>query len=343
MEVFNVIKELNSRSLPANQKKIQEFVWRRYRIKEEELNQALVQLTRSGKLLKSKKKKVVHYHIVDVEPESQNKEPDSREVNHPNYELLDVVNDLHESMVCFREEIYGEIAKLRTESANKTTMINQDKQNDLITRLQKDNKRLQEEVREKQTVINRLMAKTETSTKENQKPNTNVLKSKPEKKKKEYVELVGDSMVNGLEERGFCKNHRVKIRKHPGATSTDILDHIKPVLRRKPDRLVIHAGTNDITNNVNLLKNVKLIVKLTKDESPLTKIVFSGVVRRYDIERGDQLVTEVNSRLKNYCSQNNLDFIEHENIGEDDLGKRKLHPNKKGLKKMVKSFLDYLS
>lgn len=107
-------------------------------------------------------------------------------------------------------------------------------------------------------------------------------------------------MVNGHEERGFCKNHRVKIQKHPEATSTDILDHIKPVLRRKPNRLIIHAGTNDLTNNVNLLKNVKLVVKKTKDESPLPKILFSGVVRRYDIERGNQLVAEVNGRLKNY-------------------------------------------
>ena len=37
------------------------------------------------------------------------------------------------------------------------------------------------------------------------------------------------------EEKGFCKNHRTKVRNHSGATSTDI--HIKPVICRKPENL----------------------------------------------------------------------------------------------------------
>ena len=53
------------------------------------------------------------------------------------------------------------------------------------------------------------------------------------KKRKKYIEVVGDSMVNGFEERGLCKAKYVKVRKHPGATSTDIIDHIRPVLRKK--------------------------------------------------------------------------------------------------------------
>lgn len=339
MEVLNVIKELNSRSLPTVQKRIEEFARRRYGIGKEELNEVLMQLTRNGILLKSEKNKIVHYRIMETDAEISKKEIDAKKEN--NYELLDVVNELHESMVYFREEIYEEIAKLRGEAKTKTHA------HDLVEKLQKENKRLKEEVKEKQTVINRLMAKTETSTNKSKKPMKPSKKTdipeKEEKSKKEYIEFVGDSMVNGLEERGFCKNHRVKIRKHPGATSTDILDHLKPVLRRKPTKIVVHAGTNDITNNINYLKNVKLMLKIANEESPSTKIAFSGLVARYDIERGDQLVADVNKRLKNFCLQNELDFISHENIEEEDLGKRKLHPNKKGLKKMVNNFLDYLS
>ena len=69
-------------------------------------------------------------------------------------------------------------------------------------------------------------------------------------------------MLNGIHERGMNKdeNIKVKIRKYPGASSIDILDHI-----------IIHAGTNDISNNANYLKNVKKIVKLVKESCKDTK------------------------------------------------------------------------
>ena len=70
------------------------------------------------------------------------------------------------------------------------------------------------------------------------------------------MEIVGDSMLNSLDERGLQKRHHVKIRNHSGATSQDILDHIKPIIRRKPDTIIVHAGTNDLTANINYLKNV---------------------------------------------------------------------------------------
>ena len=86
-------------------------------------------------------------------------------------------------------------------------------------------------------------------------------------KKKSHIEIIRDSMLNGIHERGMNKdeNINVKIRKYPGASSIDILDYIKPSLRKAPEQMIIHAGTNDISNNTNYLKNVKKIVKLVKE------------------------------------------------------------------------------
>ena len=39
------------------------------------------------------------------------------------------------------------------------------------------------------------------------------------------------------------KNNDVKVDGHPGSTTVDMLDNMKPIVRRKPDVLVIHAGT----------------------------------------------------------------------------------------------------
>ena len=84
-------------------------------------------------------------------------------------------------------------------------------------------------------------------------------------------------MVNGIQEKGMNKdsNMIIKIRKYPGASSTDILDHIKPSLRKDPDQILIHAGTNDLTNDQNYLKNVKKIVKLVRETCKDTKLCFS--------------------------------------------------------------------
>ena len=42
-----------------------------------------------------------------------------------------------------------------------------------------------------------------------------------------------------------------------GATSEDILTKIDDVLDEKPASLIVHVGTNDLTNEINLLSNAK--------------------------------------------------------------------------------------
>ena len=53
----------------------------------------------------------------------------------------------------------------------------------------------------------------------------------------------------------------IKILKYHGVSSVNILDHIKPSLKKEPDQILIHAETNDQTNDHNFLNNVKKMVK----------------------------------------------------------------------------------
>ena len=339
MEILNVLKEIKSRYLSASQVRIEDFAWRRYRMNKEEVNEILIAMTRNGRLLMLEDKKVQYYRIVDETPGHEYVKENEGE--YIKQELLDTVNLLFESMVSFKEEIYEELSKMKYEQTKGVSVKKDNDQRDhhldqnaIITTLKQENKKLKEEVFAKQSVTNRLMAKTEkniiTSKNKNTEQSRNATPDKKkEKKKKEYIEIAGDSMLNGFEERGLCKNHHVKVRKHLGATSTDIFDHVKPVLRKKPDKIIIHAGKNDITTKSNLLKNVKTLAKMLKEESPTTKLCFSGLVKRFDIERGEELVEDVNNRLMNYCKQNEYDFVRNSNIGEGELGIKKLHPNKK--------------
>ena len=65
--------------------------------------------------------------------------------------------------------------------------------------------------------------------------------------KKRKIIIVGDSLLNGIHEKGLSKNHSVKVNNIPGGTSDAILDKLEDFLSYKPDGLIVHAGTNGIT------------------------------------------------------------------------------------------------
>ena len=59
-------------------------------------------------------------------------------------------------------------------------------------------------------------------------------------------------------------NNFVNVRFHPGITTEDIVDFIKPVIRKKPDAVIIHAGTNYLINGTNTMKQIRKITKTIK-------------------------------------------------------------------------------
>ena len=119
-------------------------------------------------------------------------------------------------------------------------------------------------IKEQVTTIKKNSRSVESNNQRSEKSKNQLSKAKPEKRS--HIEIIWDPMLNGIHERGMNKdeNIKVKIRKYPGASSIDILDHIKPSLWKVPEQIIIHAGTNNISNITNYLKNVKKIVKLVK-------------------------------------------------------------------------------
>ena len=121
------------------------------------------------------------------------------------------------------------------------------------------------------------------------------------------------------------------------------MNKIDELVSTKPDYLIVHAGTNDLTNEINPLNNVTNIVKNVKKISPNTKVVFSNIVVRKDRKGIAKKVQETKARLKYYTSQKGNDYIENTNIKEIHLGVRKLHLNKKGNSVFAKNLLNYLN
>ena len=77
----------------------------------------------------------------------------------------------------------------------------------------------------------------------------------PAQEKKKKIVLTGDSIVNGISEKGLSVNQEVKTVNFSGGTSGKILEKPDDIIKEKPDDLIVHVGTNDITNNVNVKKS----------------------------------------------------------------------------------------
>ena len=90
-------------------------------------------------------------------------------------------------------------------------------------------------------------------------------------------------MLHGISDRGLVNCQRkVYVKVNPGAHSQDIVNHMKPAIRRKPDKLIAHIGTNDITSDTNTQKFLDQAVNLLQTETPWTEIVISLPIIRTD-------------------------------------------------------------
>jgi len=159
----------------------------------------------------------------------------------------------------------------------------------------------------------------------------------------EHTAIIGDSMINGLNANGFRKDLKVKIKPFGGATSVDLIDHIKPTLRKKPSKIILHVGTNDITNRIDTIPNLKKIIKLVKSESPHSTVAISSVIIRADKSDMFQKVNELNQNINELCQIENIEVINNSNINTTHLSKRKLHLNQKGLSTLARNFIAHLS
>ena len=72
-------------------------------------------------------------------------------------------------------------------------------------------------------------------------------------------------------------------------------------------------------------------------------MICSGLLTRTDRKNLDRNITETNKRLRSYCCQKDIDYIDNSNITEDSLGVKKLHLNRKGNSSFAKNLLKYLN
>ena len=88
-------------------------------------------------------------------------------------------------------------------------------------------------------------------------------------KKRENVIIIGDSMLNNINSRGLSKSKKVTVINHPGATSDVIEEELEATVKEnfKINTLIVHAGTNDLTNKIskkNMRKDKKRSLRIRR-------------------------------------------------------------------------------
>ena len=61
---------------------------------------------------------------------------------------------------------------------------------------------------------------------------------------KKEVFIIGDSMIKFVHGRDVSRNDSVKVRSHPGVTADDLIDYVRPTVRKKPNLIIIVTNIN---------------------------------------------------------------------------------------------------
>ena len=127
----------------------------------------------------------------------------------------------------------------------------------------------------------------------------------------------------------LSRNKKIKVRFLPGAKTEDLQYHLVSYLKKKPDNIIIHIGTNDSPYKsedliYKELLNVKQIIhKLHPD---CKNIVVSSAIIQTDKQEANIILKKYNNILK----QEGKKVIFHNNITPSHLNKDGLHLNFNG-------------
>ena len=133
-------------------------------------------------------------------------------------------------------------------------------------------------------------------------------------------------MLPGIEEKKISKRERkVKVKNFPRATIDDMYDYIKPLLKKCPDNIISHAGTNNIVNESSKVVLCKLLDLKNSIENtlPESNFVISNLITRTDNGTASLTVIKTNEHLHGL----QMDIIDNGNITSNELNKGGLHLN----------------
>ena len=155
--------------------------------------------------------------------------------------------------------------------------------------------------------------------------------------------IVGDSVLNEIDERQILKTYPVRVRFFPGAGIKDMYYYLIPILEKKSEDLILHDGTtNDAdSSNQQIVNDLLAPKQFIKEKQQICNAILSMPAKHCDNQNESATVNLVNKQL----SLLNIDMIEYKNTSDKDLGRHVLHLTNHGRVMQINnySFMNFLN
>ena len=151
-------------------------------------------------------------------------------------------------------------------------------------------------------------------------------------------------MIKNLIGTGISRENTKIMRPHPGVTTIDISNYIKPKHPQKPDAVILQCGANYIRNNINLVKKIKKLVKEIEENihENIRQVVISSIIKRYNQDYNEE-IQSINDKLRRFCTCKSLSFIDNNNVDKSCLNKGKLRLNGRGSSFLANKFKKFVN
>ena len=120
--------------------------------------------------------------------------------------------------------------------------------------------------------------------------------------------FLGDSMIKRENGCNISDSMNVKVISHPGATTEDLVDYVKPRAPKKPKMLILHTGTNAVKK---VKKVVQSICEIAINQE--IQVAFSGIINRIDNNFAEKIKDRNNKTrkllpVKRFCFHKQLEI-----------------------------------
>lgn len=179
--------------------------------------------------------------------------------------------------------------------------------------------------------------------------------------KKENIVFLGDSIVDWYPIDEIFGNMPIVKSGIAGYKTTDILSRMDSmVYQYNPTQVYLLIGTNDLNmedmDKDNVVKNIQKIFKEIKKHRKNTKLYYQSI---YPVNksapnssaqnRSNEDIKYVNLKMKEFCDENNIVYIDmYDELADDDgnydleYSKDGLHPNNLGYARISRVLLKYM-
>jgi predicted alpha-1,2-mannosidase len=133
---------------------------------------------------------------------------------------------------------------------------------------------------------------------------------------KDEIIFLGNSITDQCNWSELLSNPKVKNRGIGGDDTDGVLERLSEITNRKPAKIFIMIGTNDISYGKSIehvIANYKTIMDRIKNESPATKLYVQSILPTDDaihITRKNSDISMVNTALETICRERGLVYID---------------------------------